>query len=134
MTRLLPELTPENTAFWTGGEKGELRIAHCGACDHAIHPPQLICPKCLSREVAPRAAAGTGTILARTINRQAWAPDMAVPFALGVVALDGEEGVRITARIVDCDPESVAIGDRVEVRFEEDGGIWFPVFRPMAAA
>ena len=34
----LPELTPENTAFWTGGERGELRIAFCADCERAIHP------------------------------------------------------------------------------------------------
>ena len=49
--RPLPELTPENTAFWTGGAQGELIIAFCGDCDHAIHPPQLVCPKCWSEAV-----------------------------------------------------------------------------------
>lgn len=130
--RIFPELTPENTPFWTGGEKGELRIAHCDACDHAIHPPELVCPVCLSRTVTPRASAGTGTIVSWTVNRQPWAPDMLVPFALAIVELDGEPGVRITARVVDCDIDALAIGDRVAVTFEEEGGIWFPLFRPIS--
>jgi uncharacterized OB-fold protein len=129
MTRIFPELTHENTPFWTGGERGELMIAHCGKCDHAIHPPQVICPICLSRDVAARPAKGTGVVLARTINRQQWAPDMVVPFALAIVGLDDEPGVRLTARVIDCDPETVAIGDTVTVGFENDRDIWFPVFR-----
>src|SRR3546814_7412681 len=36
--RPLPELTTENTAFWTVGAQGRLMIAFCGACRHAIHP------------------------------------------------------------------------------------------------
>src|SRR5882762_10001192 len=66
--RLLPELTTENTPFWTGGARGELMIMHCEQCDHAIHPPELVCPICLSRTVAPRAAKGTGSIYSVTVN------------------------------------------------------------------
>lgn len=131
MAFIHPEMTPENTPFWTGGERGELLITHCDACDMAIHPAQVVCPRCLS-STSPRAAKGTGTVLARTVNRQPWSADMVVPFALAVVALDGEPGVRITARVVETDPETVEIGDRLEVAFERDADIWFPVFRPIA--
>lgn len=132
MARIRPELTPENTPFWTGGERGELMITHCDACVVAIHPAQVVCPRCLS-STTPRAARGTGTVVARTVNRQPWSPDMAVPFAIAVVELDGEAGVRITARVVEADPEAVRIGDRLQVAFEQDEDIWFPVFRPLAA-
>lgn len=133
MARIHPELTPENKAFWTGGATGDLMITHCDACDDAIHPAQVVCPRCLST-TTPRAARGTGRVVARTVNRQQWTADMVVPFALAVVELDGEPGVRITARIIDVEPEAVRIGDPLEVAFEQDGDIWFPVFRPLAMA
>lgn len=126
-----PELTAENEAFWAGGADGALMIARCGTCDKAIHPPQPICPQCLSTDVAPHRARGTGTIVACTVNRQQWAPDMAVPYVLAVVALDGEDGVRITAR-VESDPDRVAIGDRVQVAFAPLDELWRPYFVPMA--
>lgn len=127
---MLPEITPENEAFWAGGARGELMVVHCQACRHCIHPPQVICPVCLSTNVAAEATLGTGRIVARTINRQPWSADLVVPYALAVVALDNEPGVRITARVVGCDPETPRIGDAVKVDFEAAGeGIWIPVFR-----
>lgn len=131
--RILPELTPENTPFWTGGERGELMIAHCDACDHAIHPPELICPICLSRSVTPRAAAGTGVIHSYTINHQPWLPNLPVPYALVVVDLDGESGVRLTAQLLEVAPDSVAIGQKVRVSFVHAEDVWIPQFHRVDA-
>ncbi|MFN7027794.1 MAG: Zn-ribbon domain-containing OB-fold protein [Sphingopyxis sp.] len=128
--RPLPELTPENTAFWTGGADGKLMIAFCADCNHAIHPPQLICPKCWSEAVESRPVAGTGTVYAYTVNHQQWAPGMQVPFALAVVDLDGALGVRVTAEVVGTDPESVAIGQTMRITFVNIEDIWFPQWEP----
>jgi uncharacterized OB-fold protein len=128
--RLLPELTPENTPFWTGGARGELMIAHCDACGHAIHPPELICPKCLGRSVTPRPAGGSGTVYTYTVNHQAWLPGLDVPYALLTVDLDGEPGVRLTAQLVGCPTEDAAIGLRVRVTFDQAAeDVWVPQFR-----
>lgn len=124
--RPLPELTPENTAFWTGGADGKLMIAFCADCNHAIHPPQLICPKCWSEAVESRPVPGTGTVYAYTVNHQHWAPGMQVPFTLAVVDLDGALGVRVTAEVVGTDPESVAIGQTMRITFANIEDIWFP--------
>ncbi|AYJ85110.1 DNA-binding protein (plasmid) [Sphingomonas paeninsulae] len=132
-TRILPELTPENTPFWAGGERGELMIVHCDACDHAIHPPELICPVCLSRNVTPRAASGTGIIHSYTVNHQAWLPNLPVPYVLAVVDLDGEPGVRLTAELLDVEPDSVGIGQKVKVSFLPVEDVWIPQFHRLAA-
>jgi uncharacterized protein len=132
--RPLPELTPENTAFWTGGERGELRIAFCADCARAIHPPQVICPACLSRSVTPRAVAGTGTVYTFTVNHQPWLPDMKVPFALAVVDVDGAPGVRVTAPVDTADPDAVRIGQRMRIGFDQSGEVWLPHWVPEAAS
>lgn len=125
----LPELTPEAEAFWTGGAHGELRIMACNACDHRIHPPQLICPRCLARDVEPRVASGLGTIASFTINRQPWLPGLEVPYALGIIDLEDQPGVRMTAQIRCDDLCAIAIGDRVAVDFERHDDVFMPFFR-----
>lgn len=127
----LPELTAENTAFWTGGEHGELLIQFCNACEHAIHAPQLVCPRCLSRDVAPRAVPGTGTVYSYTVNHQPWMPGMAVPFAILVVDVDGAPGVRVTAQMRGQKPDAVHIGQRVRVGFEAAEDVWLPHWLPL---
>lgn len=128
--RPLPELTPENTAFWTGGARGELMIAFCQGCAHAIHPPQLVCPKCWSEAIEFQPVPGTGTVYTYTINHQPWTPDMPVPFALAVVDLDDAPGVRVTAQVVGMDPEAVTIGLAMCATFEQVDDIWFPQWEP----
>jgi len=128
--RPLPELTAENTAFWTGGKRGELMIAFCADCRTAVHPPQLVCPGCLSQAVSPHAVAGTGTVYSFTVNHQPWLPDMKVPFAIAVVDLKDAPGVRVTAPVVTEYPDSVRIGQRMTIAFEAIGDVWLPLWRP----
>lgn len=128
--RPLPEFTPENTAFWTGGADGKLMIAFCDCCAHAIHPPQLICPQCWSEKVAFRPVSGTGTVYTCTVNHQPWMPDMPVPFALAVVDVDDAPGVRVTAQVVGADLQDVAIGQRMQVTFLNIDDVWFPQWEP----
>jgi uncharacterized OB-fold protein len=128
MARAIPRLDPDNRAFWTGGAEGELRLMHCADCDTYIHPPRPICRHCLSENVAPKAVAGTGTIDTYTINHQAWAPGMDVPFVIARVAIDGAPGVYLTTNIVHCPVDAVDIGDKVKVTFEQQDEIFYPLF------
>lgn len=130
--RPLPELTAENKAFWTGGASGDLMIVFCEDCDHAIHPPQLICPKCWSENVLAKPVLGTGSVYSYTVNYQPWAPDMDVPFALAVVDVDGASGVRVTAEVVGSDPEKISIGQKMQIMFKNIDDIWLPQWRPAA--
>jgi uncharacterized OB-fold protein len=125
----VPAITPESEPFWSGGAVGELRIMACGDCDLRIHPPQLICPRCLARNVAPVVASGTGTVHSFTINRQQWLPNLAVPYVLAIVDLDDQPGVRLTARVELDDPSRMAIGAPVAVDFEPREDVFVPFFR-----
>ena len=128
--RPLPELTPENRAFWTGGAEDKLMIAFCKDCTAAIHPPQLVCPKCWSKAIDSRAVSGTGTVYTHTVNYQPWAPGMNVPFALAVVDVDDAPGVRVTAEVVNAAPESIAIGQRMRITFLNVENVWLPQWEP----
>jgi uncharacterized OB-fold protein len=130
--RPLPRLEPVNRDFWTGGEKGELRIYHCRDCATWIHPPQPVCRHCLSENVGPEVVAGTGVVDTFTVNHQAWAPGQEVPFVIARVALDGAPGVYLTTNIVGGPPEAVDVGDKVRVTFEQHEDVWLPLFEKVA--
>ena len=127
-----PRLDADNTAFWTGGKDGRLNIVHCGDCGGFTHPPKPLCRHCQSENVAPKAVAGTGTIASYTINHQPWMPGLEVPFVIARVALDDVPGVILTSNVVGCPVDAVNFDDKVRAVFEEQDGIWFPLFEKVA--
>ena len=127
-----PRLDADNRAFWTGGAAGELRLMRCRDCATFIHPPRPVCRNCLSENVAPEAVAGTGVIDTFTVNHQKWHPDLEVPYVIARVAIDGAPGVFLTTNIVGCGVDEVDIGDRVRVKFEQQGEIYYPLFEKIA--
>ena len=126
--RVMPAVTPENEHFWRGGADGELRFLRCGDCLAWIHPPQPVCPRCLSRSVGAAASSGRGVIHTFTVNHQPWYPNLDPPYVIAVVELADESGLRLTTNIVNCEPEEVSIGAAVHVVFEEYDGVWLPFF------
>ena len=128
--RMLPTLTPENRAFWTGGAKGELLILRCRSCGLWVHPPRRTCPACDGDELVPEAVSGKGTVFTFTVNRHPYNPAVPLPYVLAIVELVEQENLRFTTNIVDCVPESVEIGMPVRVAFEDHGEIFVPVFEP----
>jgi uncharacterized OB-fold protein len=126
--RPLPEITRENEHFWRGGETGKLVFLRCRACRTFVHPPAPICPQCLGRDLAGEAVSGEATVVACTVNHKAWAAGEDVPYAIAIVEMPEQAGLRLTTNIVGCAPEQVRIGLRVRVRFEARGDAWIPLF------
>lgn len=133
--RPLPRIDEESRGFWEACRRHELVLQRCRECGAFRYHPRALCPGCLSADAEWVRASGRGEVHTFTITRQNQAPAFAarVPYVLAYVAL--EEGVQVLTNIVDCDPESVAIGMKVEVTFEDlDDEIALPVFRPAEAA
>ncbi|MGV0835008.1 thiolase C-terminal domain-containing protein [Mycolicibacterium thermoresistibile] len=130
MTRPLPQLTVDNEFFWTAGADGELRILGCQDCTALIHPPQPVCRYCRSHHLAPRNVSGRGTLAGFTVNHRFGFPDLPPPYVVAQVALDDDPRVRLTTNIVECDPDELKLGQRVEVIFEKIEDVWLPLFRP----
>ncbi|MHB2024876.1 MAG: Zn-ribbon domain-containing OB-fold protein [Mycobacteriales bacterium] len=130
--RLLPEVTIESAAFWTGGAKGELLIHRCRSCGRWFHPPVGACFRCRSRDVGPEPASGRATVAAFTVNHHQWFEGFPPPYVIAIVELAEEADVRLTTNIVDCAAEDVRVGMPVEVVFEEREDVWLPLFRPVA--
>lgn len=104
-------------------ERYRLEAGKCHKCGKILFPQRLICPACGSKEFETINLSGKGKILTYTIIHIA-PPGFSdlVPYAIGIVELD--EGIRILSQIVDCDPSTLKIGDRVISQFrriQEEG-------------
>jgi uncharacterized OB-fold protein len=128
MPRKLPQLNPDSTAFWQGGREGRLYIHHCGGCQQFFHPPAPVCSRCNSLEVAPKAVSGRGRVASFTINHQAWAPDLAVPFVVAIVELEEQAGLRFVSNVVGEGALQTTIDMPVKVCFEHIEDVWLPLF------
>lgn len=129
--RMLPAIDPLTRDFWTGGQKGELRIHRCRGCGRFFHPPAAACFRCQSFDVAAEPVSGHGTVAAFTVNHHPWLPGFPPPYVVALVEIREEPGVRLATNIVGCDPEQVAIGMPVEVTFEQWEDVWLPLFAPV---
>lgn len=130
--RLLPRLSDDNTFFWTSGAQGVLTFLHCNACQFFIHPPGPICPRCLSRDVAPQAVSGRGRVATYSVNYQQWIPG-SDPYIIAWVSIDEQPDVRLTTNLIDVEPEDVRVDMAVEVVFEHIDDVYIPLFRPASA-
>ena len=121
--------------FWSAALEGRLVCSHCTNCGTFIMPPQPFCFHCQHSTFEWVELPGTGTIYTFTVVRHPLSPQLAeaVPYVSGVIELDGTQGAgaRMIANIVDCDPESVRIGDNVRVVFDQvSDTLAVPRFRP----
>jgi hypothetical protein len=67
-------------------------------------------------------------VYALTLNHQPWYPGWSLPYVVAIVQLDEQEDLRLLTNIVGGGAESVHIGDRVQVRFEEHENVALPLF------
>ncbi len=128
--RVLPRVTKSNQHFWRGGEHGELRFLRCGECQTYVHPPSPVCPDCFGKDLSARAVSGRATVLTYTLNHQEWVPSPDHPYAIAIVELEEQRGLRLMTNIVGCDADAVHIGMPVQVVFEQHDDVWIPLFEP----
>lgn len=133
--RILPKIDDRNRHFWQGGREGELRFQRCKDCGYYIHPPSVICPKCLSKDIGIETVSGRAEVLTFSINYQPWMPGLEPPFVVAIVLLAEQDDLRLTTNIVGCAPDDVTIGMPVQVTFEAhpDEEVWIPLFEPAGA-
>ena len=120
--RLLPELSEDNEFFWKSGEDGTLRFQRCTGCGDLRHPPSAVCPYCRSTEWEPAAVSGRGVVAGFTRNEQMWQPSFPPPYVIAIVAIEEDDRIRLTTNLVNCSPDDVFVGMKVQVRFEHEIG------------
>ena len=128
--RPLPQPSLASTEFWTAGSDGVLRIARCADCGAYTHPPLPRCRSCRGDRLTMTPVSGRGVVAGFTVNHQQWLADFPPPYVIAVVALEEDDGVRLTTNVVGGQADDVRIGMAVRVLFEKAGDVYVPLFEP----
>ena len=118
-----PVVTAESAAFFDAARENRFLVPFCTACGKAHWYPRAICPFCSGDKVEWRESSGKGTIYTFSVMRR-----VKEPYVIAHVTL--AEGPTMLTNIVDCDFDTVHIGQPVTVVFQETDGAPAPMFRP----
>jgi enoyl-CoA hydratase/carnithine racemase/uncharacterized OB-fold protein len=127
----IPVIQPWTTEFWKATKQGRLLVQHCNDCGSNIFFPKKVCPECWSENLTWIESDGKAKVYTFTMMLDMVEPKFIkdLPYVLAMVDLP--EGIRMTTRIVNCKPESVAIGMNVEVVFQDvSSDCALPLFQP----
>jgi uncharacterized OB-fold protein len=124
-----PIINSETKPFWDAAAEGRLLLPRCNECQVVLWYPRAFCPECSSFDISWFEATGRGTIYSYTINRRGQGDYRDLAYVVAYVEL--EEGPRVLTNIVDCDPETLSVGQSVEVVFHPtSNGAALARFRP----
>lgn len=138
MARVEPTATELTDPFWDATRERRYLVQWCTACAKPIFYPREVCPSCLSADSLEwRQSSGRGTVYAVSVQHRPGNPTMAdrVPYAVALVEVDAGDGartVRVMSNVVNCDAQSVRVGDAVSLTWEElSDGRNLPQFEPI---
>jgi uncharacterized OB-fold protein len=118
--RPIPRRTPTSAPYLDAAREGRLCLQKCPR-DGFFFYPRSACPDCLGEDWCWEDVSGRGTIYSYTVDRMGLDPAQRSQIPLVVAIVELEEGPRMTTNIVGTPPEAVAIGQAVEVTFEDLG-------------
>jgi hypothetical protein len=130
--RVLPRRTSLTGPYWDACQRGELAIQRCTACRLYIHLPEPSCPGCSAAELTFEPVSGRGAVHTFTVVHRTFAPGFEdrIPYVLAWIELIEQPGLRAFGNVLDAPPDSVHIGQPVELCFEELPGFGqIPNFR-----
>jgi uncharacterized protein len=119
-----PEPNAETLPYWAAANEDRLLLKRCLGTGKTFYPPRTISPFTGLAETDWIEASGAGTVYSfSTLVRQG--------AALCIAYITLEEGPIILSNLVDCDPDSVYIGQPVRVTFVVSvSGQKIPMFMP----
>lgn len=124
--------------YWQGLLEHKLLVQECDACGTPRTPPSSFCWKCRAHGGRWRQVPGTGTLFSYTVIWYSTAPEVTdddLPYSLGVIALDGAEGCRLVANLVEVEPDEIQVGASLEVVYRDiRSDLTLLAFRPALQA
>lgn len=119
-----PPSSVEYEEFWLAANEGKLIIPRCKDTNQVFWYPRKISPFTLNSNIEWIPASGNATIYTFSVMRRS-----DPQYVIAYVRL--EEGITMMTNIVDCDPETITVGQKVSlVMRESENGQSVPVFTP----
>ncbi|MFH1603714.1 MAG: Zn-ribbon domain-containing OB-fold protein [Pseudomonadota bacterium] len=118
-------------SYWESVRELGFALPKCADCGKFHFYPRPACPFCHSPRIAPAKASGRGTVYSYSIVHRAPSARFADRVPYVVALIETEEGPHLMSHITGVAPESVAIGQRVTVRFGEGDDAYVPSFQPV---
>ena len=112
-----------------------LLINRCQDCQRWFQPPWPSCPDCWSDDVKPTGVSGRGVVQTFVVLHTGplvgvEGVDYLHGHPLLVVELEEQEGLRVTAPMVNCANDEIDIGMPVALTWIERQGSPIPAFQP----
>ena len=135
----LPDTEWEPTrGYWEAAAAGELRVPRCTSCAEWSWYPKEACPGCGGSEMPWTRLSGRATLFSYVVVHHAFLPQYRglTPFLPALVVPEEAPGIRLTTRLVDCEPGELRMDMPVEAVFRPlefegvDGSVVAPLFRP----
>lgn len=117
--RPLPRISPESRPFWEATRQGRLVLQKCNHCGRFFYPISPACPYCLSDDFTWTEVSGRGRVMSWIVYHKVFFPAFADRIPYNVAHVELEEGPRLTANILECRNEDIAMGMPVEACFEK---------------
>ncbi len=130
--RPLPNLHELDTQpFWEATKQHELRYQVCNACGGVVFYTRRHCPHCMSFDLRWEQSKGKGAVYTYTVIRQIGHPVFKARAPYAVALIDLDEGFRLMSHVIAEEVETVSIGQRVRLDWEDYDEVSLPVFRPI---
>jgi uncharacterized OB-fold protein len=126
--RARPQQTRDTVWWFDALREHRLLIQRCTGCGRLRHPVGPMCPACRSLDWDTVEASGRGSVHAFVVSHHPQLPGFDYPLVTALVDL--EEGTRLLANVVGCDPSEVRIGSALRMEWLDiDAERAFPQFR-----
>lgn len=119
----VPDLdSPLFAPFWKASSEERLAIQCCASCDTQRWPPRFRCNECGSFETKWVDRSACGTLFSWTIvGRQTAKGYTDVPYAVGIVELEGEPGIRMIGKLENVPLANLVAGMPLKAKFTVAG-------------
>jgi len=131
-TELLPapDLSPDAGPYWDAAKENQFLMQNCDDCGEWRFVPSHLCTHCGSDKTSWKEPSGKGVIYSLTTVHRGPTAAFREHTPYVIVFVDLPEGPRIMTNLVGDNIQTAAIGDAVQICFEErQGGAKVPQFR-----